>query len=279
MAEITAEMVKLLREATNAGVLDCKKALTESNGDFEAAAELLRKKGLAAAAKKASREANEGVIGSYVHMGARVASLVEVNCETDFVAKNDNFIAFVAGLTSKANQFADGEMTAATKDELATKIMEIGENLVLSKNIRYQVTGEGFIASYIHLGGKVGVLAEVGCEKAATPGNAKAQELGRDVCMHIAASNPLSLDRAGIPAEMVESEKAIYAKQVEGKPAAVVEKILAGKLDKFYQQNVLTEQAFVKDQDKSIGAVLDETGKLLGDKLIIRRYVRLQIGA
>ena len=122
-------------------------------------------------------------------------------------------------------------------------------------------------------------LAEVGCEKAATPGNAKAQELGRDVCMHIAASNPLSLDRAGIPAEMVESEKAIYAKQVEGKPAAVVEKILAGKLDKFYQQNVLTEQAFVKDQDKSIGAVLDETGKLLGDKLIIRRYVRLQIGA
>ena len=107
----------------------------------------------------------------------------------------------------------------------------------------------------------------------------KAQELGRDVCMHIAASNPLSLDRAGIPAEMVESEKAIYAKQVEGKPAAVVEKILAGKLDKFYQQNVLTEQAFVKDQDKSIGAVLDETGKLLGDKLTIRRYVRLQIGA
>lgn len=277
--EITAQMVKELREITNLGMMECRKALVETQGDRENAIKWLRERGLVKAGTKADRKANQGLISASIAAGGKTGSLIEVNCETDFVAKNDNFIAFVAGLTSKANQFADGEMTAATKDELATKIMEIGENLVLSKNIRYQVTGEGFIASYIHLGGKVGVLAEVGCEKAATPGNAKAQELGRDVCMHIAASNPLSLDRAGIPAEMVESEKAIYAKQVEGKPAAVVEKILAGKLDKFYQQNVLTEQAFVKDQDKSIGAVLDETGKLLGDKLIIRRYVRLQIGA
>ena len=277
--EITAQMVKELREITNLGMMECRKALVETQGDRENAIKWLRERGLVKAGTKADRKANQGLIAANIAAGGKTGSLIEVNCETDFVAKNDNFIAFVAALTARANQFADGEMTAATKDELATKIMEIGENLVLSKNIRYQVTGEGFIASYIHLGGKVGVLAEVGCEKAATPGNAKAQELGRDVCMHIAASNPLSLDRAGIPAEMVESEKAIYAKQVEGKPAAVVEKILAGKLDKFYQQNVLTEQAFVKDQDKSIGGVLDETGKLLGDKLIIRRYVRLQIGA
>lgn len=277
--EITAQMVKELREITNLGMMECRKALVETQGDRENAIKWLRERGLVKAGTKAERKANQGLISASIAADGKTGSLIEVNSETDFVAKNDNFIAFVAGLTARANQFADGEMTAATKDEMASKIMEIGENLVLSKNIRYQVTGEGFIASYIHLGGKVGVLAEVGCEKAATPGNAKAQELGRDVCMHIAASSPLSLDRAGIPAEMVESEKAIYAKQVEGKPAAVVEKILAGKLDKFYQQNVLTEQAFVKDQDKSIGGVLEEVGKLLGDKLTIRRYVRMQIGA
>ena len=277
--EITAQMVKELREITNLGMMECRKALVETQGDRENAIKWLRERGLVKAGTKAERKANQGLISANIAADGKTGSLIEVNSETDFVAKNDNFIAFVAGLTARANQFADGEMTAATKDEMASKIMEIGENLVLSKNIRYQVAGEGFIASYIHLGGKVGVLAEVGCEKAATPGNAKAQELGRDVCMHIAASNPLSLDRAGIPAEMVESEKAIYAKQVEGKPAAVVEKILAGKLDKFYQQNVLTEQAFVKDQDKSIGGVLEEVGKLLGDKLTIRRYVRMQIGA
>ena len=277
--EITAQMVKELREITNLGMMECRKALVETQGDRENAIKWLRERGLVKAGTKADRKANQGLIAANIAADGRTGSLIEVNCETDFVAKNENFIAFVNGLSARSNQYADGEMTAATKDELASKIMEIGENLVLSKNIRYQVAGEGFVSSYIHLGGKVGVLVEMGCEKAATPGNPKAQEIGRDVCMHIAASSPLALDRAGIPAEMVESEKAIYAKQVEGKPAAVVEKILAGKLDKFYQQNVLTEQAFVKDQDKSIGGVLEETGKLLGDKLTVRRYVRLQIGA
>ncbi len=277
--EITAQMVKELREITNLGMMECRKALVETQGDRENAIKWLRERGLVKAGTKADRKANQGLIAANIAADGLTGSLIEVNCETDFVAKNENFIAFVNGLSARSNQYADGEMTAATKDELASKIMEIGENLVLSKNIRYQVAGEGFVSCYIHLGGKVGVLVEIGCEKAATRGNAKAQEIGRDVCMHIAASSPLALERAGIPAEMVESEKAIYAKQVEGKPAAVVEKILAGKLDKFYQQNVLTEQAFVKDQDKTIGGVLEETGKLLGDKLTVRRYVRLQIGA
>ena len=277
--EITAQMVKELREITNLSMMECRKALVETQGDRENAIKWLRERGLVKAGTRSERKANQGLIAASIAADGKTGSLIEVNCETDFVAKNENFIAFVAGLTARANQFADGEMTAATKEELGHKIAEIGENLVLSKNVRYQVAGNGFVASYIHLGGKVGVLAEIGCDKDSTPSSAKAQELGRDVCMHIAASSPLALDRAGIPAEMVESEKAIYAKQVEGKPAAVVEKILAGKLDKFYQQNVLTEQAFVKDQDKSIANVLEETSKLLGDKLVVRRYTRLQIGA
>lgn len=197
MAEITAEMVKLLREATGAGVLDCKKALTDSSGDFEAAAEALRKKGLATAAKKATREANEGIIGSYVHGGAKVASLVELNCETDFVARTDEF-----------------------------------------------------------------------------------QQLARDLAMQVTAARPLWVSRDDVPAEAVEQEKENYRKEMvnSGKPEQVVEKIIEGKLDKWYSESCLMEQPFIKDPNITVKDLLTTTIASLGENMKVRRFARLEIG-
>lgn len=198
MAEITAEMVKLLREATNAGVLDCKKALTETNGDFEAAVEILRKKGLATAAKKASRDANEGLIGAYVHPGSKVASIVEVNCETDFVARTDEF-----------------------------------------------------------------------------------QQLARDLAMHITAARPLWVAREDVPADAIAKEREIYAEQManSGKPAQVIERIVDGKLDKWFSEVCLLEQPFVKDPDVTIKDLLTSRIASLGENIRVKRFSRLEIGA
>lgn len=197
MAEITAEMVKLLREATNAGVLDCKKALADSNGDFEAAVEFLRKKGLASAAKKASRDANEGLIGSYIHGGSKVASLVELNCETDFVARTDEF-----------------------------------------------------------------------------------QQLARDLAMHVTAARPQWVQREDVPAEAVAKELEIYREQMagSGKPAQVIEKIIDGKLDKWYSEVCLLEQPFVKNPDVIVKDLLTSAVASLGENIKVRRFARLEIG-
>lgn len=198
MAEITAEMVKLLREATNAGVLDCKKALSETGGDFEAAVEILRKKGLATAAKKASRDANEGLIGTYVHPGSKVASIVEVNCETDFVARTDEF-----------------------------------------------------------------------------------QQLARDLAMHVTAARPLWVAREDVPADVVAKEREVYGEQManSGKPAQVIAKIVDGKLDKWYSEVCLLEQAFIKEPDVTIKDLLTNRIASLGENIKIRRFSRLEIGA
>ncbi len=198
MAEVTAEMVKLLREATSAGVLDCKKALTETGGDFEAAVEILRKKGLATAAKKASREANEGLVGTYVHPGSKIATLIEVNCETDFVARTDEF-----------------------------------------------------------------------------------QQLARDLAMHVTASRPLFVSRDDVPAALIAKEKEVYAEQMvnSGKPAQVIEKIVEGKLDKWYSEVCLLEQPFVKDPDLTIQALLTERIASLGENIKVMGFSRLEVGA
>ena len=197
MAEITAEMVKLLREATNAGVLDCKKALTETNGDFDAAVEILRKKGLATAAKKASRDANEGLIGSYVHPGSKVVSIVEVNCETDFVARTDEF-----------------------------------------------------------------------------------QQLARDLAMHVTAARPLWVARENVPADVIAKEREVYSEQManSGKPAQVIERIVDGKLDKWFSEVCLLEQPFIKDPDISIRDLLTNRIASLGENIKVRRFSRFEIG-
>ena len=279
MAVISASLVKELREETGVGMMECKKALVEANGDKTAAIKLLREAGMAIAAKRADRAAKQGIISAEVAADSQSGLMVEVNCETDFVSKNDNFKAFVAELARTARGLADNALAEAAKAKVDAKIAEIGENIVARRNIGYKVQGTGAIAAYVHLGGKLGVMVEVGCKNAASVQNPVVKALLADLTLHITAVNPACITRDQVPAETVQAEKDIYAKQVEGKPANIIDKIVVGKLEKFYGQICLVEQAFVKDQDKTVAAVLAEAGKAAGDEFTIRRFVRWQLGA
>lgn len=276
--DITAALVKELRDETGLGMMECKKALQETNGDKQAAFKVLRERGLAIAGKKASRVAKDGRVACEIYDGGRSGVLIEVNCETDFVARNAIFQAFMKELVAKAKQTADGALAEAVKDQVAAKIAEIGENIIVRRNVRYNVEGVGAIAGYIHLGEKVGVLLEVGCGQEGTVAKESFREAVKDVTLHIAASNPQYLQRADVPADVIQAERDIYAKQVENKPANIVQKIVDGKLDKFYQQSCLVEQAFVKDPDVTVAEMLAARGKDVGDALTIRRFVRYQVG-
>ncbi len=274
-AAIDAQTVKTLREKTNAGLMECKRALAESNGDMEAAIDILRKKGAASAAKKADREAKEGIIAQAILSGAKTGVLVEVNCETDFVAKNDQFKAFCEELAKKiaANPSVDLEA-----DRVAA-VQKIGENIQVRRSERIEVKDNGLVAAYIHTGGKVGVLVEVGAEKPETGSQDAFKQLVRDITLQIAAANPICISRDQVPADLVARERAIHADTVPpGKPAQVVEKIIDGKMGKFYAGICLVEQAFIKNPDQSIQQLMDEQSKALGDKLSIRRIVRYMVG-
>ena len=279
MATITAALVKELRDETGVGMMECKKALVQADGDKAAAVKILREAGMAIAAKKASRTAKQGIIAAAVAADAQSGRMIEINCETDFVAKNENFQAFVAELLKDAEGVADDGLAAAQKAKIDAKIAEIGENIVARRNVTFAVQGTGAIASYVHLGGKLGVLAEVGFGKAETAANDAVKAMLSDLAMHICAAAPLCVDRSGVPAETIAAETEIYRKQVEGKPANIIDKIVAGKLDKFYGQVCLLEQEFVKDPDKKISQLLAETGKAAGDEITLRRFVRWQLGA
>lgn len=277
MAEISATLVKELREETNVGMMECKKALLEANGDKAQAIKLLRERGLAIAGKKASRAANSGVLAARTFEAGRTGVLIEVNCETDFVARNENFQKFVGEILDTAGKL-EGELAPQVKDAVAAQIAQIGENIVVRRNLKYAVQGTGAVVAYIHLGSKVGVLAELGCTKAETASAASFLDLAKDVTLHIAASNPPYLDRTGVPAAVLASEREIYAKQVQNKPANIVEKIVDGKIGKFFQQACLIEQPFVKDPNVSVTQLLEAKGKELGDTLAIRRFARWTLG-
>ena len=279
MAEISASLVKELREETGVGMMECKKALVEANGDKVAAVKILRESGMAIAAKKATRTAKQGIIAADISADAQSGRMIEVNCETDFVSKNDNFKAFVAGLLQDAAGVADNAIAETAKAKVDAKVAEIGENIIARRNLTFKVQGTGAIAGYVHLGGKLGVMVEVGCKNAASVQNPAVKALLADLTLHITAVNPACITRDQVPAETVNAEKEIYAKQVEGKPANIIGKIVDGKLEKFYGQICLVEQPFVKDQDKTISAVLAEAGKAAGDEFTIRRFVRWQLGA
>lgn len=279
MAEISASLVKELREETGVGMMECKKALVEANGDKIAAIKFLRESGMAIAAKKASRTAKQGIIAAEIIAGAQSGLMLEVNCETDFVSKNDDFKAFVAELIPDARGIADNSIAEVAKAKVDAKITKIGENIIARRNISYTVQGTGAIAAYVHLGGKLGVMVEVGCQNADSVQKPAVKDMLADLTLHITAVNPACIARDQVPAETVKAEQEIYAKQVEGKPAHIVEKIVVGKLEKFYGQICLVEQPFVKDQDKTVGAVLAEVGKAVGDEFSIRRFVRWQLGA
>jgi elongation factor Ts len=275
MAEITAAQVSRLREMTNAGLMDCKKALTETSGDVEAAVDVLRKKGVATAAKKAGREAKEGLIARYIQPGARVGVLLEVNCETDFVAKNENFRDFCDELARllAADPGADLEVLRTAQ------VAKMGENIRISRHERLEVTGNGLVAAYIHTGAKVGVLVEVGAGKEATVADEEFKQLVRDITLQIAAASPIAVSREQVDPAIVAKEKEIAGEQVKGKPPQAIAKIVEGKLDKFFQTVCLLEQGFVKKSgEETVREHVASVGKQLGDEITVRRFIRYQVG-
>lgn len=291
MAEITVELIKTLRDKTNAGMMDCKAALVEAGGDLEAAETVLRKKGIADADKKSGRAAKEGVIASRILEGGKGGVLVEVNCETDFVAKNDKFREFVEEIIDHIA----ASPTVATAAELQAqplasdpsqtlevfikaKVGQLGENLGLGRFAKYEVSGAGAVSSYIHMAGRVGVLVEVAAEKAETAVNSALADFLKDVCMHIAAAHPICVRRDEVPTDKVEAEKDIFREQMKGKPADIIEKIIEGKLGKFYSINCLLDQPFIKDGDKTIQNLLDELSKTVGDTVTVTRFQRYAVG-
>jgi elongation factor Ts len=278
MTEINAALVKELRDATNVSMMECKKALSEANGDMAKATKLLRERGMAVAAKRASKDTNSGLVASAASTDRKAASLVEVNCETDFVARNEGFLSFVKNLAQKALN-TDGELGEQVKDDLAAQIAAIGEKIVVRRNVRFVLQGTGAIASYIHMGGKVGVLVEVGCGKAETAQASTFRTLISDLTLHVAACNPNYLTSSEVPANVIAAEREIYAKQVQGKPPQIVDKIVDGKMKKFYSDSCFVDQLFVKEQKQTITQLLADKGKELGDTLSIRRFIRYQMGA
>jgi elongation factor Ts len=272
---IDAKLVMLLREKTGAGLMDCKRALAETNGDLEAAIDLLRKKGAGTAAKKADREAKDGVIAQVILPGAKVGVLVEINCETDFVAKNDSFRAFCDDV---ARKIAQNPAVDLEPDRIAA-VQKIGENVVIRRDQRIEVGGHGLVAAYIHTGGKVGVLVEMTAEKEGTAAMEDFKQLVRDITLQIAAANPICVSRDQVPADLVDREREVYRGQVPpGKPANIVEKIIDGKMDKFYSGSCLLDQAFIKDPDKTISQLIASHGKTLGEKLELKRFIRYMVG-
>jgi elongation factor Ts len=280
MADITASLVKELRDATSVSMMDCKRALVETEGDIEKATKLLREKGVAVAAKRASKETNCGMIASSSTDDGTCSSLVEVNCETDFTARNDDFQAFVTALSAKALS-ADGSIVddEAIKGELMDVIAAIGEKIVIKGDTKYTLEGIGSVTPYIHLGGKVGVLVEVNCEKEETVNSEVYKELTKNLALHVAAINPKYLNSDEIPEDIVTAEREIYAKQVEGKPENIIGKIVDGKLNKFFGETCLLNQAFVREDKMTITELLEEKSKELGDTITIKRFARYQLGA
>jgi len=289
MAAVTAAMVKELRERTNAGMMDCKKALLAADGDMDKAIDWLREKGLAQAAKKASRVAAEGVVAQYVTPCGCTGVIVEVNCETDFVAKTDNFAAFannVAKHIAKANpadvdelmnqKFVDDE-TKTISDLVSEATVAIGEKISVRRFARFQT--EGVVATYIHMGGKVGVLVEVATSEEGK-NNDDVKQFAHDLSLQIAAAKPEAVRREEVDSEKLEKEREIQrAKALEaGKPEKIVDRIVDGQIEKYYKEVCLLDQQFVKDPDKTIKGLMAEVSKAAGAPLDVVRFARFERG-
>ena len=280
MPQITAQLVNELRAKTGVSMMECKKSLVKTDGDIEAAIKILRELGVMVAAKRAEKAANQGVIAAKTAADGSSIVIVEVNCETDFVARNSDFISFVDYVASKALA-SETDVAEVLKDELDAKIAAIGENLKIRRSDKYKLQGTGKLDSYIHLGGKVGVLIEVACTKPETAAAPEFAETVHDIALQVAASSPLWLNRSQVPAEKIAAEREIYAAQMkdQDKPANILEKIIDGKVAKFFTEVCLLDQVFVKESDLTISKLLDATGRKLGDTLEIKRFIRYQLGA
>src|SRR2546422_6945184 len=275
MSEITAASVGKLREMTGAGLMDCKKALTEAKGDLSTAGDILRKKGAATAVSKATREAKEGVIAQYIAPGGRLGVMVEINCETDFVGRNEIFRSFADEVARKLA----ADASATFDKDLQELVAKIRENIKIARHARMEVSGNGMVAAYIHTGAKIGVLVEVGAGKENTVAQDEFKQLVKDITLQIAAGHPFTVSRDQVPADLLAKEKEIAAEQVKNKPPQAIAKIVEGKLEKFYQTYCLVDQGFVKkNSEVSVKEHIGQVSKQLADEIAIRRFVRFQVG-
>jgi|WetSurMetagenome_2_1015567.scaffolds.fasta_scaffold08782_5 elongation factor Ts len=280
---ITPKAVQELREKTGVGMMDCKRALEEAGGDMEEAVKILRKKGMATAEKKSMRAASDGLIVAFVTADGHTGALLEINCETDFVAKTDDFQGLAAALCAQVAEKAPADEAALleqpcisepstkVKDLIVAKVAKLGENIQLRRFIRYHGDA-AFASSYIHAGGKIGVLME--CE--APDATEEVKAVAKDLCMQVAAAAPKFVSRQEVTPEVLESEKEIYRAQVlaQGKPANIVDKIVEGKMNKYYEEACLLEQAFIKDTAVSVQKHIDAAAK--GLKVV--RFTRYVLG-
>jgi elongation factor Ts len=286
VAEITAKAVKALRDRTGAGMMECKKALGEADGDADKAIEVLRERGLAKAVKRSGRATSEGTVA--ISLGDRAAAIVELGCETDFVAKTPDFQALAASLAKSVVEDAGIDRREALLDanvegekvseRISAAIGKMGENILLNRCERIAVEGSGKVGGYVHAGGKLGVVVGL-----ATDASGEALDvLAKDLSMHVAAADPspVSVDRDGVPQELIEREKELFRRQAEqeGKPAKVIEKIVEGRIKKYYGEVCLLEQRFVKDPDKTLKQLLDEVGSQLASPVAITSFVRFKLG-
>jgi elongation factor Ts len=288
MVEISTSLVVKLRKMTGQGMMDCKKALQEANGDIEQAMDILRKKGLAILSKRADRETSQGLVVAKSTTDGKIAAMATLCCETDFVARSDDFIAAAKALADyalacPADQGIDNVLETAVggrsfREILTDTVSKTGEKILVGDYAKYELDTPGLISTYVHFNEKVGSMVQIETSDHNTAATDSLKRIAADIAMHITAAKPLSLDKTGISPEIVAREKAIYAEQVKDKPANIIDKIVEGKIKKFFAENCLVEQQFVKDNAKSVLQVLDEAAKIAGGKAEIKRFARFEIG-
>ncbi len=288
MAEIPAELVVKLRKMSSQGMMDCKKALEEANGNMDEAMAILRKKGLATLAKRAERATTQGLVVGKVSPDAKTAVLASLCCETDFVANSDDFKAAAEklaeyGMACAQNDGAKNVLETAVGgkkfgDVITELVSKTGEKTEVGDYAKFHLDGPGLISTYIHFNKKVGTMLEISASDAKTASSDELKRAGADIAMHITATKPLALDKSGIDPKVIEQEKSIYADQVKNKPANIVDKIVEGKLKKFFEDNCLLDQKFVKDDTKTVAQVLEEAARSAGGKATLKKFVRFDVG-
>jgi len=288
MAEITAASVMQLRNMSGQGMMDCKKALSETEGDVEKAMELLRKKGLATLAKRSGRAAAEGLAVCRASDDGKTVAMATLCCETDFVAKSEGFVAAANGLADyamacDASEGIDALMATSLEgktlqEKITDLVSQTGEKTEVGDYAKFAVTGSGLISTYIHFNGKVGAMVNIEASDDSVASAEGVQAIANDICMHISAVKPMSLDKSGIDPVLIEKERAIYAEQVKDKPAQIIDKIVDGKLGRFYSDNCLLQQPFVKDDKKTVEQVLTDAAKQAGGEAKLVHFVRFEVG-
>lgn len=290
MAAISAGLVKQLRDRTSQSMMDCKNALVETEGNIEKAIELLRKKGMAVLEKRGGKETSEGRIVSKITDDGKMAVLLSLCCETDFSAKNEIFQETVQSLADELLAAAEvpgdiealGNMTGADGKKISEVINDLisrtGEKIEVGNFSRFDLDGPGLLYSYVHFNGKVGTLIQINADSDQAAGSDAVATLASDLAMHITAINPEAVSRDDIDPELVEKERRIAVDQAKGKPENIIDKIVEGKMNKWFGQIALLEQGFVKDDSKTVNELVEEVGKAAGEKLTVKRFTRMQIG-